>query len=812
MCSSLELALDSYKTFTLANEDIKNLSVDELEKSLQRVRLSSEAVVKTSRSLCGTLHFLLHGNPEAIRQTEEAIHLIVSKTSNTSMNSSVSMTSNSSMNSNVSNKVTISFDIPTRTRGIVVGKRGSRVRSIKRQYNVGITIEHKRLRKRMKVYDYHESDQLRLVEKDSCVSDLVQFNPSVKVTIEGTVRGCIAAKALILEIAGNEVEELFHIPSKRFFFKARTLVKESFETVSVTHIKVFEGARITDLNIMAVRGPRAAMNAAVERFHSIEDRFHITIAIPTALKDRTEKFSHRTDIFSQGSFNDDMEELHEVWGDESVVILTQEKIIEEISSFSKMRLTLADLHNGDIAHVRAILSLDEVTDKFKYGMGCVYTSYAEKTREKIHFIDFYSQDREDVAKAVDKFKTLIQSVSPNDLFIIHDEDLLRKLGVLKSTYSLDEQPDDSVEFQVMRDSVAFYRTHFGKILHSESGDIDDVIMTGVEHIKRMVKRKSIIALEVPSMSQPILRVSHLSDITPGVRILFYKNGLEEEKDKITLCGDHEPVARAREFIRDILECEKKHPLYTQVIEVPSLFANVITHEDLIANENGIRKYKLDFGIALHVSRKNGLLRQKTWHTTISDMSLVTLTGNKFYVEASKKIIEEDLGKFLKQMFSLSTEIEREFLSRVVGRNFRHIKHLERVHEVKIALPHESPTHTYLFRSSKSENTLDQVNIRGASEKLVLDAKDELTRILDSKKKNTKTTTLRVPGKFAEFLRGLKYCKLPGVCLGVDLIIHDKYNDEFVNVDILGCSPDFEDAVGWINFLVVQDTNEENETN
>lgn len=86
--SSLELALNSYKTVTLADEHVRNLSVDELEKSLHRVRLSTGAVVKTSRSPSGSMYFLLHGDPETIRKTEKAICW------------------------NVSKKVTMSFEIP----------------------------------------------------------------------------------------------------------------------------------------------------------------------------------------------------------------------------------------------------------------------------------------------------------------------------------------------------------------------------------------------------------------------------------------------------------------------------------------------------------------------------------------------------------------------------------------------------------------------------------------------------------------------------------------------------------------------------
>lgn len=784
MWTSLELALNSYRTFTLADEHIKNLSVDELEKGLQQVRLSTEAMVKTSRSPSGAMHFLLHGDTEAIRKAEKAIHFNLAKSSEAS-------------------KITISFEIPSRARSLVVGKRGSVVRSIKRQHNVIITIDRRRLRRCKNLSDYYKSDQLRLIEEDPYVAARVQFLPSVKVTIEGTVLGCTAAKALILKIAGDSVEEVFRVPCKLFFEKAERLVKESFEAVSVTN------SVLGDLDLMIVQGPRADVNAAVERFHSIEECFHVTMAIPTALKHRIiDDYTAITDIIPQESLNDDMEEWHEIWGEESLVLRVQQLIIQFISSLSRVRLTLADLHNGDVAHVRAVLSLEEVKsafEEFKYGRGHVLAAYPDNTTET-HFIDFYSQDREDVAKAVTKLKTLIQSVSPNDLFVIHDKDLVGELHMFTSGNTLKDLPDKTLKCRVMKDSFVVYRGLEGKNLHSQPGARDDAIMSGVEHIRQMVKLITIVVLDVPSMSQPILRMPHLNDITPGAQIWLYRNGLEDDKDKVTLCGDHEAVSKARDVIREVLDCEKNYPTYTQVIEIPSFFAYVLKRQMMNRDE----QYKLPFGISLHISRKDGFLRKKGKHTTVEDKSLVILSGNKFYVEASKKIIKEELHKFLELMFTLSTEIDEAFLMRVTGRDFRHIKQLERVHRVRIALPEERPSYPFLFRTSEFENTLDQVNISGASKELVLDAKDELMRILDSKKKSTETTTLRIPNKFGNFLREPGKCKRPGVCLGVDFIFHDR-DVGFVDVEILGCSPDFEGAVNWIKYLVGQDIIDDNES-
>lgn len=785
MWTSLELALDSYKTFTLADEHIKNLSVDELEKGLQKARLSTEAMVKTSRTPSGAMHFLLHGDTEAIRKAEEAIHFNLKKTSEAS-------------------KITISFEVPSRARGLVVGKRGSVVRSIKRQYNVIITTDRRRLRKCMNLSDYYKSDQLRFIEEDPYVAARVQFHPTVKMTIEGTVLGCTAAKALILEIAADSVEEVFRIPCKLFFEKANILVKESFGALSVT------SSVLRDLDLMIVQGPRAAVNAAVERFHSIKECFHVTMAIPTALKHRIiDDYIANTDIISQESFNDDMEEWHEIWGEESVVLRTQQLIIRFISSLSRVRLTLADLHNGDVTHVRAVLSLEEVKsafEEFKYVRGRVLAAYPDNTTET-HFIDFYGQDREDVAKAVTQLKTLIQSVSPNDLFVIHDKDLVGKLRMFTSGNTLKDLPDKTLKCRVMKDFLVVYRELKGKTLHSQPRARDDAIISGVEYIRRMVKLITVVVLDVPSMSQPILRMPHLNDVTPGAQISLYRNGLEDDKDKVTLCGDHEAVSKARDIIREVLECEKNYQKYTQVIQIPSFFAYVLKGQMVNRGE----QYKSPFGISLHISPKDGFPRKKGQHTTVDDKSLVTLTGNKFYVEASKKIIEEELRKFLELMFTLSTEIDKTFLMRVTGRDFRHIKHLERVHKVRIALPEELPTYPFLFITSEYENTWHQVNISGASEELVLDAKDELMRVLDSKKKSTESTTLRIPNDFGNFLRESGKCKRPGVCLGVDFIFHDR-DDGFVDVEILGCSPDFEGAVDWIKYLVGQEINDENESN
>lgn len=207
-------------------------------------------------------------------------------------------------------------------------------------------------------------------------------------------------------------------------------------------------------------------------------------------------------------------------------------------------------------------------------------------------------------------------------------------------------------------------------------------MSGLKKLKQFAEAKSKVVLDVPSMKQPLLQVPYLKDAI-DVRFVFYQAGIKDDKDKLTLFGEHEAVEKAAGLIREILRCEEE-PKLTQTIEVPSLLTFT---PGCLSWTSG--SYTYDYDIDVKVVGTDGLPLPR--NASYSDKSIVTFTGNRIFVEASNRAFEEDLSKGIKLMFGVSAEIDREFLMRVVGRNFRQIKRLERLHKVEIAFPEETPT-------------------------------------------------------------------------------------------------------------------------
>ncbi|PVH13672.1 uncharacterized protein CXQ87_001786 [Candidozyma duobushaemuli] len=299
-----------------------------------------------------------------------------------------------------------------------------------------------------------------------------------------------------------------------------------------------------------------------------------------------------------------------------------------------------------------------------------------------------------------------------------------------------------------------------------------------------------------SISQPLLKVSYLTD---GCKMEFHCDGDEDCKDMITLFDETERVEKTVTLINQILQCEKEQQVYTVVFEIPSLLVYDLKSYYYLSD------FKEKYGIKPHIVRKDGQPNKPTWSTSTSDVSIVTLTGNRVYVDALKCEIEEKVRKFIPYMFTEVCDIDESFFARVSGRDFSNMSELERSHKVKTSLGTAVLTYGYLFNdSSGSFDDHHRVQIMGGSSTSVIQAKESLSRLLETIKKSTETATFRVPKVLRYDIRNqLDMSRYDKKCSGVDCEFRDDEADGFITLDLHGCQPDLRNAVERTNSVITE---------
>lgn len=769
--SSVNSLSPTYDHFTVADEELKVMPVDEMQKAISRICISSRAVVKMSKTKDET-NFLLHGSQEGVKKARTLIK------------------------QKFRSKSQITFDIPSRSRRAVVGTKGSTVRAIKRKNNVDIKIDRRRLCKPFDLEKYHDGDQLAIFKQDP--SGDVRYVASVEVKVMGSQVDCMAAKKQILEVALLQVVEFCHFPHGLYRYEARKRAEECFNDVSI-----FTG--YSPIDTLAVEGHKDTVYEVMKLLRSFADLECDSIVIPTAL---------RYTGFMSSLQNVETEDLKEnekkaetkiiIKGQRADVTTACQMIVEHIAKYFSHRLMLIDLHGGNIEHVRRVLSLYQVRERAKrlLNENSVFGEYPEKDFHNVEYIEVFGLQEKDVMLSISQVECIIESLKPSDLYLCFDRNLIWNLQLpndirSKLWESLPEPWREKAVFNVGKDFLALHRRHLvcqHALFYRQLPESD--FRSFLEALRREVESRSKVVLNVPSITQPLLKVSYLTD---GCKMEFHCDGDEDCKDMITLFDETERVEKTVTLINQILQCEKEQQVYTVVFEIPSLLVYDLKSYYYLSD------FKEKYGIKPHIVRKDGQPNKPTWLTSTSDVSIVTLTGNRVYVDALKCEIEEKVRKFIPYMFTEVCDIDESFFARVSGRDFSNMLELERLHKVKTSLGTAVLTYGYLFNdSSGSFDDHHRVQIMGGSSTLVIQAKESLLRLLETIKKSTETATFRVPKVLRYDIRNqLDMSRYDKKCSGVDCEFRDDEADGFITLDLHGCQPDLRNAVERTNSVITE---------
>lgn len=762
----------TYDHLTVAGEELKAMSVDEMQKAMSRICISSRAVVKMSKTKDET-NFLLHGSQEGVKNAKTLIE------------------------QKFRSKFQITFDIPSRSRRAVVGMKGSTVRAIKRKHNVDIKIDRRRLCKPFGLEKYHDVDQLALFKQNP--SGEVRYVASVEVKVMGSQMDCVAAKTQILKLVLSQIVEFCHFPHGLYLDKARSRAEECFNDVSI-----FIGG--SPMNTLRVEGHKDTVYEVMKLLRSFADLECDSVVIPSALR-YTGFMSSVENVETEDSKeNVNMAETRIIIkGQKADVTTARQMIVEHIAKYFSHRLMLIDLHGGNIEHVRRVLSLPSVKARFQNvcDKNSAKVTPPEKEIHNVEYIEVFGLKEKDVMLSISQLECVVESVKPNDVHLCFDENLIWKLQVRedmrkKLQESLPEPWGEKAVFHVGKDFLALHRrlglyqyeyTHACLHLNLPEADFKSYL----EELRRAVDGKCKVVLNVPSITQPLLKVSYLTD---GCGIEFHCDGDEDCKDMITLFDETERVEKTVTLINQILHCEKEQGVYTVVFEIPSLLVYMLKSYFFFSD------YKEMYGIKPHIVRKDGQPNKPTWLTSTSDVSIVTLTGNRVYVDALKCEIEEEVKKVIPYMFTEVCDIDKSFFPRVSGRDFSNILELERLHKVKTNLGRYLQ-YDHLFNdSSGSFNSDNRVQIMGGSSTLVIQAKEGLLRLLETVKESTETATIRVPKALRYDIRNqLNFSRHNEKCWGVDYEFRDDDADDFITLDLHGCQPDLRNAVERINSMI-----------
>lgn len=372
---------------------------------MNNIHVSSGAVVKISKSNNET-NFLLHGRPEGL---ERAAYLI---------------------KRNLQASTSITFDIPWTTRRLVVGPKGSIVKSIKQKHQVEINIERRRLCRRFNLCEYHDDDPEAMLKQYTWINydEYHCYTPTVKVKVTGNQRDCLAARDLILDFTRQQAEELCQFPHNLYAYDAIHMVREYFDK-KLIRLTLKEDP--DNSSTLIVQGHVDLVRDAMKLTSRFTGLFCDTITIPPAFATIHMGFENVSTHVLQTS---DTEAKITIMGQRSDVISARENFLDTIGSTHTQRLMLTELHQGNLEHVRNLLSLDRMEDLF-LGLRIYLDVEVQDPSVYTHdtvYIDVFGYTEESTKQAIERLSSIIESVKPSDVYSCSDKDLVFKAKLEKT--------------------------------------------------------------------------------------------------------------------------------------------------------------------------------------------------------------------------------------------------------------------------------------------------------------------------------------------------------------------------------------------
>lgn len=596
----------TYEHLTMAEHELKKMSTGELEKALKIVCRGSKAVVKMSKSE-DEANFLIHGTPQEMKRARNLIRTHFERERPVT---------------------TLTFEIPTRRRSAVVGPKGRTVRSIKRKHNVEITIARKRFRE---YSSYHIPEKI-FFRDNLLLVDGIDFAPTVQVNVKGYKTDCWGAKDLISRIVLLEVENWWHFSDELYVYKAREKVKESLG--GSIRLGYYRGC----YSKVGVQGDRDSVSEAMKILRSYASLFCDSVIVPYVFgAEDFESCVQNVEMLS--THNNVTERRIFIKGHETDVILAKKNILERVATYFSQRLVLADLHGGNIEHVRMLLSLDDVKSEFLHLClrNKVIGRLPTRRLKDVEFIEVFGPKYPEVALVVRELQSMLERMKPSDFYVCSDEKLVWKLQVR----DLYKGIPDTMRASVVHGTLLLYGKHLSSG-HASQLPSNTEREKAFESLRQWAGARSKVVLDVPSKYKALLELGFVQmtihDKPFECKMFFSRDGVRYCKDKILLFGINERVEKNVAFVKLILQSEEQG-VCTEVIEVPSLVGPRISC-DFRFNARFL------FGVKPHIVRKDGLPNRPLLLTSASDVSLVTLKGNRILVDAYKKHIVDTFGRHM----------------------------------------------------------------------------------------------------------------------------------------------------------------------
>lgn len=579
----------TYEHLTMAEHELKEMSTDEIEEALSKLRLSSRAVVKMSRSKDGA-NFLVHGSPQDMKRARKLIRKEFKRERPVT---------------------TLTFEIPRRRRSAVVGPKGRTVRSIKRKHNVEITIARKRFQ-----------DHSYRVREEIIYNDLTwrpHFARTVQVNVIGNETDCLKARALISEIVLLEVEDSYYFPHGLCSGMARQKVRDCLgDSITIDcYVECYDK--------VPVRGDKDSVSEAMSILRSYASLFCDSVIVPYAFHvDKFRNCTQNVDMCSGDKNGTEKRIL--IKGRESDVILAQEKIAKCIATYFSQRLVLADLHCGNTEHVRMLLSLQDVRNKFY--LRCYDNNVLGDLPKggdlcDVEFIEVFGPKYPEVALVIRELQSMLERMKPSDFYVCSNEKLVWKL----QGRDLHEGIPDTMRASVVNGTLLLYGKHLS-CGHASQLPSKTEREKAFESLRQWAGARSKVVLDVPSKYKALLNLGFVE------RAIGKDDGSRYCEDKLTLFGTNEAVEKSVALVKLIMQSDEEEGICTEVIEVPSRVMPAIDYD-----YNTVDCF--EYGIKPHIVRKDGLPNRPTWLTSASDISLVTLKGNRVLVDAYKKEILDE---------------------------------------------------------------------------------------------------------------------------------------------------------------------------
>ncbi|TIB32483.1 hypothetical protein E3P84_02529 [Wallemia ichthyophaga] len=682
------------------------------------------------------------------------------------------------LTSTLSTRITITVEIPNSSRALLIGPKGSTLKSITDSTKTRIQVPPKPASESLpKTSNSEDSDQ------DS------EDDYSIPITIEGLEDSIQLAQEKVYDIISQVIKSytkrFTSIPSS--FYPLIALKSAQIEQQYAVTITIPSQARLraiahqaigeeSDINenerikqsAIVIKGEKSAVKAAiqsVERVYNDCQRTTKTISIPIPKRQhRTlvgvigDEILEKTQCIVELPAADDISETCTIRGPQLKLPAALQLVMEKASTLAVEIVDLLSVHrvktdlNYGVNVLRYLLrggKLNKIADA--YPGAKIYpprSAYIEKSQTVI--IDIVSSDSSAAISAREQVEKLVFTIPPSAVTSVEIDHLLHRHLFGKQARQLEDTKKITLMFpheSEQHDEVGLIYTGAselgldGKALDNKIGEI---VQHGVNTVLDLAKAASNITIQIVKVDpkfhksivgpggttlNAIIGEDKLVDVQLGTSKPTNRNNSKKEinEDEISVRGQKEEVDRVvGELNRIADEAENHHIVYGHETEI-SINSQYVPH---IVGKNGssITKLRESLGVQIDITQRqpNDNLKKSPQKATIK------LVGRKENVEEATRRLNGLVEQLADQTAEKLT-IARQYHASLIGTGGKYATRLEDKHGVKITFP----------KSSNEEEPSDIVTVKGGK-KGVAQAKAELLEALEFEKENNNTLNISIP--------------------------------------------------------------------